>query len=377
MQKLGWLLALLFVVASGWLSCTEDGEKEEVIRECVTDEECGPGYNCRLQECVPNVQEGECYDDEDCPSGYVCNDELVCVWDDGSVDDDDDDDTVTDGDTPEDGDLDGDDEEDPAEDGDLEDDEDGDAEYEEGELDPRCVSQSNFGCRENTVFHDVFECANGDLNKCSVTWDPSYPQCGYQRRVSYWKTCQEECLSAEDPNDNDYCAEDGPVEEDGDVEPADGDTESDQEIATSRNGDPCQVNGDCASGHCKVDWDGEGRYCSPAIDMCVDHVDEEEGESALFYQHGKIVCHETMHKRCSTGAWVMPIECAPSECTSGYLYREAQTCVTELGCQPQQLPAHEPCAGHYACFDEYNCRGTCSDDNHCAPEYSCVNGHCE
>ena len=373
MQKTWWLIALLFVAFSGWLACSEEPEDEGPIQECQTDADCGPGYNCRLQQCVSNVQDGECTKDEDCRDGYVCNADYTCVW--GGVSDDDDD-AANDGDAT-DGDLpDGDDEQDGDLETELDGDEETDAEWAEGELDPRCASQSNFGCRGNTVFHTIMECSSTMLNECVVTWDPIYPQCGYQRRTSYRKTCQDGCVTNEDPDQNDYCEEDGPVEEDGDVQP-DGDTETDGEVATSRNGDPCQVNTDCASGHCKVDWDAEGRYCSPAIDMCVDHIDREEGQLALFYQHGTIVCHGVMHKRCATGAWVMPVTCAASECTSGNLYREAQTCVTELGCQPQQLPAHQPCVGHYACFDEYNCRGTCTDNSHCAVGYTCNSGTCQ
>ena len=39
-----------------------------VLEKCRADEDCGPGFVCEDEYCMPDEPEGECKEDEDCPN---------------------------------------------------------------------------------------------------------------------------------------------------------------------------------------------------------------------------------------------------------------------------------------------------------------------
>ena len=358
------------------------GDSDLAAGECKDDGDCGQGYVCEYQQCK-RFQ----YPDGDGPK--VDGDQL-------------DGDGFPDGDPPVDGDWisDGDDDGTDSSDGDLNPDGDAtDGDQEQActpeNLDPQCGDFTNeHYCRDDTVRHSIWECRSdleGDrLYLCDLVFDCSYPNCGSVVSYRRPKTCVEGCVSNQNPQNDDYCAEDGPPDGDeedvdGDFELPDGDMDVDMDIEDDnalpdkRDGYPCTNDDGCLPGHsCRLDFDGHGKYCALTRFICVYHVDIPHGESALFYEHGDRLCTEGGFKRCSSGTWIQGLTdvCQELECTDGVII-EAQSCDNGVdGKTAECLPTHPnsyACPEFFACLDDTNlCRSSCSDDEHCRAGYICL-----
>lgn len=350
------LLALALVF--GLVACETDSE-EEPYRECVKDSDCGPGYVCKFQECHRAIPpDGDSQEDGDQETPV----------------DGDEDDPGVDGDTPVDGDYEWDEDADPEWDGVCD----------EDHMDPRCrgVVSENF-CRGNTIRHTVRECVrdtSGErLYECVLTFDCTYPNCGYVTRSVYVRACRDGCVSNENPEKNDYCAgeedpEDGDVV-DGDV--TDGDTDEDIEIPNHQERYPCAQDSDCVLGlKCQLDWDADGRYCVRDDGSCVFHVGLPAEDPAILYSHADRVCVGNTYKRCSNGRWISPVVCPGAECEDGIQF-EAQTCDGGIegrtaSCVPSPR-VNYPCPGNLMCLSGSSyCRSTCTTSEHCRAGYICT-----
>jgi len=380
LKSMSWGVALaaiaLMIVACG------KTEESEPYRECISDADCGPGYICEFQACKRVIDPDN--DVESPADGDEDFDPEEAVEDDTTDSEDDADDQPP---------ADGDEETDPDESDNI--DGDGDAgEFDEDlptcdgqELDERCSFLSESYCRSGVVKHSVMVCHIDQLYYCIQRYDPCYPPCGYYTEERYQKACQEGCVPSEDPELDDYCAEDGPPdgdEEEDAIEDSDGadtaeaEEELDGETANHNDGYPCSTAADCLPGHaCQLDYDDAGRHCAADRYTCVYHVDMEPTELADFYHSGNIVCHDNGYRRCtSAGSWSSVVECPRDECVSGYLFWPGQTCVDNSGCEPWPREDPGPCPDHFACFDAYNCRGSCVISTECAPGYICIDSAC-
>jgi hypothetical protein len=365
------VMGLAFVALLSLASC-EDSGTSNPDPECLTDQDCGIGYICKYKECkkVIDVEDGDAVDgdiiDGDEPDGDLEPDvepDLDGDEPDGDTDPEPDVDTETDGD------------------------EDWDGVCDESNLDPRCNGFfSQIYCRDGEVRHSVLECrsdAEGDrLYRCNLSLNCDYPDCGYVTSDSYFKACTQGCISNPDPEQDDYCAEDTPV--DGDEEQIDGDTvdgdtvtDGDIDIPDHQDGAPCNEDADCLPSHrCRGDWDGSGKYCAKDSYTCVFHVGMDAEEPVLFYEQGDRICVGKTYKRCSTGQWVSPTTCPGDECVDAVAF-QAQTCDNgedgkSASCQPSPRVTYQ-CPGNLICLDGSNyCRNSCTLSEHCRLGYVCT-----
>lgn len=265
-------------------------------------------------------------------------------------------------------------------------------EYEcsEDNLDERCGFEVQDFCRDGAIQHPIHECreSNGKitLQYCNLTYDCSYPQCGWDARYIDPKTCLLGCVVNENPNMSDYCKEDGPfVDGDMDDDFEYSETEEEKEPDSPfklQNGERCYEDSNCLSNSCKSDIDGLKKYCSDSQDRCVYHLNMEEDELAEFYSNGARLCmSDTSYKRCLSGSWVLLTQCAEEYCEVGTgIWHFAEYCdpgiLNDAQCVSPD-PDKEPCKDHLLCYDETICRVTCSSNLHCQSGYSCVDGRCE
>ena len=357
--------ALLFL---GLASC-EDDKNTLPITGCRSNSDCGPGYICKdNKECVcVNCQDG----DQD-PELFDLDEEVI----DSPPELPDD---VIEQDNPKEQDHSLTEEEEEQ----IESDYTESAICDKAHLAPECKGELQLTyCRQGTT-ESVMMCRGDWLYLCEMRSDCTAPVCGFYPFYIKKKDCTSlgHCTVSEDPTLDDHCAltdgdlDDAPTEDDSaelDLEP-----EPEREYLNHSDGYPCHVAKDCLPGHyCLRDWDDVGLYCSADTNHCVDHVGLGEDDKAIMQQHGRKICHNNTHKRCSSGQWIGETECANDTCANNF-FQSGQTCEDIIGCTPTERPEPYACPNFLTCEDSTKCYSTCTEDKHCLVNYKCVDSLCK
>ncbi len=366
--RYGLILVVLLVFVSA-IACNESDETDPQ-RQCNTSADCGPGYKCELGACIQVIDGDDPITDGD-PDQVIVDGDLDAEPD-TEPDLVDTADQVVDGDTTENVEQSENDQEvqNPC----LGDD-----------LDPECGDFfSQVYCRSGQVQHDVNLCHNGALYRCFQRFDCAHPTCGYYTTEALLRHCpDDQCVTNDDPEQDDYCSDEPPTEEDGDLIQPDGDLDIDVEgdldvdnkPPNHADGFPCSTSADCLPDHaCQLDYDDIGRYCAPNSSVCVYHVGMESTESAIIYQQGATICNEgdTGYRRCLRGNWLAETLCPVEQCVEEYKLWSGQSCQDSVGCVPTPRPDPVPCADGYRCLDDYTCRTSCTVSTQCQEGYICI-----
>ena len=135
-------------------------------------------------------------------------------------------------------------------------------------------------------------------------------------------------------------------------------------------GQPCDVDGSCMSGFCRLDFDDDGMFCAQDAVSCVYALG---GAVATQVSPGGKMCGGTTgHRTCSAGIWTNTVECAGASC-DGTVHLDPQTCTDGQGCAPD--PQVETQCAPYACSAD-GCLQTCQGNDDCAQGHICNNGDC-
>ena len=191
-----------------------------------------------------------------------------------------------------------------------------------------------------------------------------------------------------DCNDDDECTDDSCGADTGCVHTLNTDFETDQlncgmcghvcpQFTVCQGGEcllmpgrPCQQGGDCLSGFCRQDWDGDGLFCAQDAVSCVYAL---SGAVATQVSPGSRMCGSTTGFRtCSAGVWSNTTACKPASC-QGSDYFAAQICTDGEGCSPD--PQQQTECAPYSC-DANGCKQACATNDDCAQGHICNGGDC-
>ena len=136
-------------------------------------------------------------------------------------------------------------------------------------------------------------------------------------------------------------------------------------VSDVKDGDACDANIDCQSGHCIPDWGGAGHFCGPDADSCAD-VDDG---LVVFHSTGWVECdgEGDGYRVCQGGIWDPsppdpPVACAATVCDGGCGFVEDadNACVSgpqlqvDAGCEFEDLGTDVTCidCGHLTASPE-------------------------